>query len=155
MTDPAPVEPQGDPVANQPIEDKTDWKAEARKWEARAKENSGAAQKLADLENASKSELQKALDRAEAAEKALASTQAESLRLTVAARHGITGDALDLLNGSTEDELEAKAVKLSALLTDSTKPDPFPKADPSQGVRGAGNATTADQFAAFVGDKLN
>jgi hypothetical protein len=51
-------------------EDKvTDWKAESRKWETRAKENKDAAEKLQQLEDAQKSELQKANDRAEKAEK--------------------------------------------------------------------------------------
>lgn len=154
MTENAPAEPQGEPEATQ-AEDKTDWKAEARKWESRAKENSAAQQKLAELENASKSELQRALDRAEAAEKAIAEAQSESLRLTVAARHGITGDALELLSGSTEDELEAKAAKLAALITDSNKPDPFPKADPSQGSQGGvGKTSNGDLFAQLVSKKL-
>lgn len=154
MSDNAPAEPQGSPEV-EPQEDKTDWKAEARKWEARAKENNGAAQKLTELENASKSELQKAIDRAAAAEAALATAQAESLRLTIAARHGISGDHLDLLTGSSEDELEEKAKKLSALITDSGKSDPFPKADPSQGAGGgSGKTNTADMFADLLSKKL-
>ena len=36
---------QQTPTRNQP-EDKTDWKAEARKWEQRAKENGAAAKEL-------------------------------------------------------------------------------------------------------------
>lgn len=152
MTDEAPVEPQGDPEAEQ-VQDKTDWKAEARKWEARAKQNSDAAARLAQIEEANKTDLEKAVSRAEAAEKALAEAQAESLRLNVAARHGISGENLEFLVGSTEEELEAKALKLKSLITDS-KPDPFPKADPSQGPRGGGGGTTADQFAAFMSSKL-
>lgn len=154
MTDNAPAEPQGTPEVEMQ-EDKTDWKAEARKWEARAKENSGAAQKLTELENASKSELQRAIDRAAAAEAALATAQAESLRLSIAARHGISGDHLDLLTGSSEDELEAKAQKLSALIAVSAKPDPFPKPDPSQGAGGGtGKSSNADLFAQFAAKKL-
>jgi hypothetical protein len=49
--------------------DTTDWKAKSRMWEQRAKENSGAAKKLQELEDAQKSELQKANERAEKAEK--------------------------------------------------------------------------------------
>lgn len=155
MTENAPEAPQGEPeVDQQPSEDKTDWKAEARKWEARAKQNSDAAKRLGDIEEASKSELQKAIDRAAAAEAALASAQAESLRLTVAARHGISGDNLDLLVGSTEDELEVKAKKIASLITDSGKTDPFPKADPSQGGHGTGAPSTADLFARFAEKKL-
>lgn len=153
MTEVTPEAPQGNPEV-EPQEDKTDWKAESRKWEARAKENNGAALKLTQLEEASKSELQKAIDRATAAEASLADKEAEALRLTVAARHGISADNLDLLTGSTEDELEAKAKKIASLITDSTPPDPFPKADPSQGPKGAGPASNADAFAAFASKKL-
>lgn len=146
MTDEAPAEPQGTP-APEPQTDATDWKAEARKWEARSKENAGAAQKLAELEEASKSELQKAIDRAAAAESALSASQAESLRLSIAARHGISGDNLDLLSGADEAELEAKATKLSALIAEQ-KSDPFPKADPSQGPKDkAGPTSNAQTFA--------
>lgn len=153
MTEVAQEAPQGTPDV-EPQEDKTDWKAEARKWESRAKENNTAAQKLAQLEEESKSELQKAIDRASAAELALADREAETLRLTIAARHGISGDHLDLLSGSTEDELEAKAKKIASLITDSAPTDPFPKADPSQGPKGAGPASNADVFAAFAAKKL-
>jgi len=48
--------------------DTTDWKAEARKWESRAKANSAAAEKLAKLEEANKTELEKATEKASAAE---------------------------------------------------------------------------------------
>lgn len=146
MTDEAPAEPQGAP-APEPQSDGPDWKAEARKWEARSKENAGAAQRLAELEEASKSELQKAIDRATAAEQALATSQAESLRLSIAARHGITGDHLDLLSGADEAELEAKASKLASLITEQ-KSDPFPKADPSQGPKDkTGPTSNAQLFA--------
>ncbi|MBV9292639.1 MAG: hypothetical protein JO222_09330 [Frankiales bacterium] len=53
---PAPVEPKPE----DPPEDKTDWKAEARKWEERAKENRDKAKKLDDLEAANATELEKA-----------------------------------------------------------------------------------------------
>lgn len=51
-----------------PEQDATDWKAEARKWEARAKANSTAAAKLAKLEEANKTELEKATEKASASE---------------------------------------------------------------------------------------
>ena len=54
----APPAGQQDP----PATDGPDWKAEARKWEQRAKENSSAAARLQELEDAQKSELQKMQD---------------------------------------------------------------------------------------------
>lgn len=46
----------------------TDWKAEARKWESRAKENSAAAAELQKLKESQMTELEKAQARAQAAE---------------------------------------------------------------------------------------
>ena len=67
-------------------QDNTDWKAEARKWEDRAKanrkeadDNKGAAQRLADLENASKSEADKTADRITSLEKQLAEASRSAL----------------------------------------------------------------------------
>lgn len=104
----------------------TDWKAkyeetvaESRKWESRAKDNKGAAEKLAEIEEASKSEAQKLAERAEAAEKALAGAQAESLRLSVIAKHSIPEEYHEFVVGSTAEELEAKAEKVKALIGSS------------------------------------
>lgn len=85
-----------------------------------------AARKLAEVEEQSKSELQKAIERAEAAEKSLTSTQVETLRLKVATKHGIAGDNLDLLHGSDEESLEANAAKLATLI-EGTKPKHVPR----------------------------
>lgn len=59
----------------EPKPDTTDWRAQARKWEQRAKENAQAAKKLADLEAAN----QTAQERAEAAAKAAEERAAAAL----------------------------------------------------------------------------
>lgn len=64
------------------------------------------AAKLDELDQASKSEIQKAIERAEQAERELASEKAGSLRATVAAEKGVP---IALLTGSTREELEASA----------------------------------------------
>lgn len=129
-TDPTGAAPEAVPIQSEaPAQEPAiDWKAEARKWEQRAKENSTAAQRLAELEEAQKTEAQKLADRLAAAEKALAEKEAEALRLTVAAKHGITGDYLDLVHGSDEASLEASASKVAALLNAqqaASKPSPL------------------------------
>lgn len=70
---------------------------------------------------AQKSEIQKAVERAEAAERALTAKEAEALRLTVASKHGITGDYLDLVHGADEAALEAAATKVAALIAKGPK----------------------------------
>jgi hypothetical protein len=79
---PAAGEPNPDGDKPPAQEDKvTDWKAESRKWETRAKENKDAAEKLQKLEDAQKSELQKAQDRAEKAEKRAADAERRAQEL--------------------------------------------------------------------------
>lgn len=116
MSDTTSSEPQGTPDApaekvEAPAQETTDWKAEARKWESRAKENAGAAKRLAEFEESQKTEIQKATERADAAEKALAAKEIEATRLRVAGQHGLPAE---LLSGTSEDEFEASAQKLIA-----------------------------------------
>lgn len=106
-----------------PAQESTDWKAEARKWEQRAKENSSAARRLAEIEEASKTELQKAMERAEAAEKSAARAQSEAMRARVLADHGITSEYADLVAGDDEDALVASAKKVQSLLNAQTSQD--------------------------------
>ena len=82
------------------------WKAMSRKHEADAKTNRDAAKKLAEMEEADKTELQKATDRATAAEKLAAGSEAKATRYEVAAEIGIQAKHLKYLTGSTRDEIE-------------------------------------------------
>jgi len=99
----------------------TDWVAEARKWEQRAKENKQAADELAEIkkqqaaaDEAKKDELTKATERAEKAEREAAETKAQLLRSQVAAAKGLTEAQAKRLTGSTKEELEADADDLLA-----------------------------------------
>lgn len=95
--------------------DATDWKAKAREWEKRAKENKSAADRLAEIEEANKTEAQKAADRLAAAEKDAASARSEALRLRVAAKFGIGDEDADLfLTGTDEETLTKQATRLTA-----------------------------------------
>lgn len=99
------AKPQGDGI---------DWKAEARKWERRAKENMEAARRLREAEEAEKTELQKMAERAEAAEKRAAEAEGRLLRLEVAQAKGLTAAQARRLQGATREELEADADDLLA-----------------------------------------
>lgn len=138
MTAPA-ADPTPDPAENPPAQGdtgqdappakpETDWRAEAKKWEARAKENKSAADKLVELENASKSELQLIQERADAAEKRAADLEAaeqkriadgEAAQQVAAWKTKIaedTGIPASALRGNTLDELRDHAKELQALL---------------------------------------
>jgi hypothetical protein len=105
----------------QDVSDGTDWKAEARKWEQRAKAdkaradaNDEAARRLSSIEDASKSESQKTADRISKLEADLASAQRETLLRRVQASHGITDeDAALFLTGEDEKTLTAQAKRLA------------------------------------------
>ena len=90
------------------------WKAMARKHEAQAKANAAAAKRLAEIEDANKTETQKLTEAKAAADKAAASAQGELARLRVAMRKGLTEAQAKRLVGETEEELEADAEELLA-----------------------------------------
>jgi len=106
----APAVPDA-PKPAEPAQDTTDWKAESRKWENRAKENGSAAQRLAEIEDAKKSDEQKVTDRIAAAEKRAADLEVKATRAEVAAAKGVP---VEMLQGSTQEELEASADALIA-----------------------------------------
>lgn len=101
------------------------WKALARKHEARAKDNSTAAQRLAEIEEAQKSEAQKLADRLAAAEAKAQAAELKALRADVAAAKGVPAG---LLTGTTQEELEAAADALIAFRGEAPKLPPAPPA---------------------------
>lgn len=131
MTQPAPPTPAPDaPETDAPTPDPQPkpsetveyWKQKSRENETRAKANADAAKRLTEIEEASKSEAQKAADRLAAAEKGAADARRESLRLRVAAKHGISEDDADLfLNGDDEATLTRQAERLAGRETERKK----------------------------------
>jgi len=81
------------------------------------------ASQFDELAESQKSETQKAIDRAEAAERELASSRSEQSRLSVIAKHGIPEDYQELVFGSTPEEIEARAVKVKSLITTPASTD--------------------------------
>lgn len=100
----------------------TDWKAEARKWESRARSNKDAAEKLAQIEDAQKSESQRLTERAEQAERELEASRYESLRLSVIARNEVPEKYQHLVRGADEAELAEAAKAVSELVAASNTP---------------------------------
>lgn len=104
-----------------------DWKAKAREWERRAKDNFAQinelkpkADKFQELEEASKGEAQRLAEAAETARRDLESARAETIRYKAAATHGISADHFDLLGSGTEAEIEARAVKIRDMVAAHT-----------------------------------
>jgi hypothetical protein len=103
-TTPAPAPKPAPPATSTPDpDDGIDWKAEARKWEARAKDNGRKADSLSEDARAA---------------------QAEALRVTIAAKHGVGGDYLDLIPSGDAETIEAAAEKVAGLISRSKSEGP-------------------------------
>ena len=105
---------------------------EAAKYRTEAKANADAATRLAQIEEANKTEAQKAADRLAAAEKAATEATSSLARLEVALAKGLTPSQAKRLVGSTREELEADADELLKDIGDAARPR-APKPDPTQG----------------------
>ena len=139
-----------------PQTEETDWKAEARKWEQRAKENRSAADELAAIKEAQKTDAERAAEALTKAQAEAKQATAELLRYRTAAAHGIT-DAEDIelfLTGADEETLQRQAKALAARNAASAGPR-APRPDPNQGRSGDSAATTAEQFGAALAPFLN
>jgi hypothetical protein len=94
-------------------------RTDRRRFEGEAKKNAGAAQRLAEAEDADKSELQRANDKAAAAEARAKAAEIRSARLEVAAAKGLSPTLAARLMGETREDLEADADELMAQLKPS------------------------------------
>jgi len=115
VTDGATEAPQIDQQStDEPAQEDVDWKAEARKWEKRAKANAAAAKRLAEIEEAQKSEAEKAAERLAKAERAAAEAEARALRRDIALEYKLSKDDAGLLDAvSDEDAMRRLAERLA------------------------------------------
>lgn len=126
---PTPPPAQADaPPAAAPAQE-TDWKAEARKWEDRAKANraelDAREQAIADSQKTAE---QKAAD----AEAKASTATLEALRFKVALDKGLPITLAVRLTGSSQEELEADADALMALIPQAqTEAPPAPPVGPT------------------------
>lgn len=121
----------------------TDWEAEATKWKALSRQHENkhlaalgfkskdeiaqlreAAQKQADLEEAQKTELQKATEQAKTYEQQIADMRSTNARLMAAATHNIPPDLIDLLGSGTDEEINSRAEVLAERLKAVAPPAP-------------------------------
>ncbi len=139
MTDqPAAAEtaPQDAPEPEQ-TQSEPDWKSLSRTWEKRAKENADAASRLAEIENASKTEAQKAAEALEAAKNDAASATAQLLRYEVAADKGVPPQLVRFLTGNTREEIEDAAQALLDAIPGAPGSPPRAPAEATQAVAAA------------------
>ena len=101
------------------------------KYRTEAKTNAEAARKLAEIEDANKSEQQRLMERAETAEKSRADLELKLMRVEVAVAKGLPSDLTARLKGTTKEELEADADELLTYV----KPAPGKASDALVGAR--------------------
>ncbi|ORA23407.1 hypothetical protein [Mycobacterium aquaticum] len=102
---------QGADGDKKPTETVEFWKGKAREQETRAKANAAAAKKLAEIEEANKSEAQKAADRIAKAEAEVAGVPAkvaEGLKAHLVALHKIADEDAELFLTATDPDLLLK-----------------------------------------------
>lgn len=141
-------------------DESTDWKAKAREWEKRAKQNMARiselepkARQFEALEQSTKSELTQAQEQAQALQRELETTQRQALIASVALDKGLPANLARRLQGDSREDLEADADELLSQFQASQSRDPrSPRPDPSQGSSSARSGATspAQEFAALI-----
>lgn len=103
-----------------------DWKAKARKHEKASKQTrqelEAAQAKIKEYEDRDKTEAEKAEEARKALEVRAANAESALLRSKVGAKHNLPPEVADLLKGDTEEEVEAHAESLAALVKSPVTP---------------------------------
>lgn len=93
------------------------------------------AAKLDELEAASRTDVEKAAQRAADAEQKAADAEARALRFEVASTKGLSAAQAKRLTGSTREELEADADELLDTFKPAEEPKPTPGSAPKEQLR--------------------
>lgn len=131
----APSQSEPSAASNGGQAEATDWEAEAAKWKSLARKHENqhlsalgfkskdeitalreAAKKHAEHEDAQKSEIQRATERAQTYEQQLNDMRSANARLMAAATHNIPPDLIELLGTGTDEEINARAEALAERL---------------------------------------
>ena len=92
------------------------WKKMSRAHERAARSNSAAAAKLAEIEEGQKSDLQKAEEARQAAERDRDDARAQTNRMLAAAAHDLPTELIELLGDGTADEISERAEQISGII---------------------------------------
>lgn len=125
---------------------------ENAKYRTEAKANAEAAARLAEIEEANKTEAEKTAERLAQAEKAAEEARSEALRFKIAAKFQVSDEDADLfLTAGDEETLTKQAQRLVERAEQQRKTGLHV---PREGGNGGGNSSTADLFAAAIKDQL-
>lgn len=125
--------------------------AEKEAADLKAKLDAIEQSKMTELEKVQKA-VAEAAEKTSQLEKEIAARDLQILKQNIGAEFKLPPELVGRLQGADEAALRADAKSLAEIVPDS----PFPKADPSQGAKGAVvGGTNADRFASFLDAKLN
>ena len=97
------------------------WKTMARKNEQRARQNASAAARLAEIENANKTDLQKALDAQTAAERERDEALQMHSRMMAAAANNLPVELIEHLGTGTEEEINERAELFARVIEETAQ----------------------------------
>ena len=97
----------------------TDWKAEARKWESRAKSNFAELEKLRTSSDDSGSTIDELRRKNEELEDRINGFVLEGVKREVASEYGLSSDAIAFLSGGDKESLSESAKALKGLIDHS------------------------------------
>lgn len=105
-------------------------------WRTKYREAEPIVKQHQEMEEANKTELQKAQEALQAREREFAELQTGYTRLELAAIHNIPPDDIDLIGSGSREEMEARAARLGALHAANSTKNPAPPSDrPVEGLR--------------------
>jgi 1,6-anhydro-N-acetylmuramate kinase len=119
---------------------------EAAGWRTKVRELEPQAKRAQEADEATKTEIQKALDRLAEAEQRAQVATLEAARLRAASAHGLTEAQAKRLVGSTPEELEADAKAYATEVGANGTANGARKTDLKQGARGAPSAPDPDAW---------
>lgn len=121
------------PAAAPAAQEDVDWKTKAREWEKRAKANADAAKRLQQIEDANKTEAQRAADELARLRADADDARSQLLRHEVAADLGVPPKLVRFLTGTAREDVEASARDLLEAIR--SEPAAAPPARPTESVR--------------------
>lgn len=132
----------------------TDWKAESRKWETRAKADYDAANKWREYENSLKPEQERVQEELEKFKAEAAEAKIALMKYEIASSRNLSPEALELINGSTKEELEAAADKVLLLIDKSVKPKVQPNPQQGQPVNSTDQILNKDVLSTMTPEEI-
>jgi hypothetical protein len=108
---------------------------EAAGYRMKLKESEPLVKKALEAEEASKTDIQRANERATKAEAALQERDIGFARLELAVKYSVQPEDIDLIGSGTREEMDARAKRIAALNAAASKAAPPPTDRPVEGLR--------------------